>query len=200
MSKYTWLFDNGHGGLVNGIYVTPGKRSPIWSDGRQLFEGVTNRLIIKRIMELCDSANIKYINIVPENNDISLETRVKRANAIAKNTPCIYVSVHCNAGGGTGWEVYTTPGETKSDAIATEFFISAKRFLPNFKMRTDYSDQDPDKENLFYVIAKTSCPAILTENLFMDTLNPDCEFLMSSCGIETIAQLHFEAIKNIELK
>jgi hypothetical protein len=34
----------------------------------------------------------------------------------------------------------------------------------------------------------------------MDTLNPDCEFLMSSCGIETIAQLHFEAIKNIELK
>ena len=52
--------------------------------------------------------------------------------------------------------------------------------------------------SLFYIIKNTNCPAVLTENLFMDTLKPDCEFIMSDAGVETIAQLHFDAIKVIE--
>ena len=37
------LLDNGHGGIINGEYQTPGKRSPVWADGSQLFEGEFNR-------------------------------------------------------------------------------------------------------------------------------------------------------------
>ena len=37
------LLDNGHG------YDTPGKRSPIWPDGSQLFEWEFNRDIVSRI-------------------------------------------------------------------------------------------------------------------------------------------------------
>jgi N-acetylmuramoyl-L-alanine amidase len=198
MSNYHFLMDAGHGGMVNGQYVTAGKRSPVWEDGRQLFEGVFNRKVVRRVVELCAKAGIKCTNLVPEEQDISLSERVVRANALAAKSKCIFISVHANAGGGTGWEIFTTPALTKSDAIATIVFNSARKFLPTFKMRTDFSDGDPDKESLFYIIKNTNCPAVLTENLFMDTLKPDCEFLMSDAGVETIAQLHFDAIKVIE--
>lgn len=197
-SKYTWILDNGHGGIINGQYVTPGKRSPIWPDGSQLFEGVFNRIVVRKIHAMCQSNGIKSVILVPSEKDVSLATRVKEVNKIAKTTPSILVSVHANAGGGTGWEIWTTPGLTKSDAIATEFFVSARNFLPTFKMRTDFSDKDPDKESLFYILRYTNCPAILTENLFMDTYDPDCKFIMSTVGQDIIANLHFDAIQRIE--
>ena len=37
------------------------------------------------------------------------------------------------------------------------------------------------------------CPAVLTENMFMDN-EKDCKFMMSSEGIETLAALHVDAI------
>jgi len=45
MSKFHVYLDNGHGGIVDGQYCTPGKRSPKFEDGSQLFEGVYNREI-----------------------------------------------------------------------------------------------------------------------------------------------------------
>ena len=108
------------------------------------------------------------------------------------------VSVHANAGGGTGWEVYTSPGETKADAIATVFAEEAQRvFVPDgWRMRFDYADGDPDKEAAFYILKHTSCPAILTENFFMDT-EKDCRFIMSDDGREQIADMHVAAIKRV---
>lgn len=105
-----FLLDNGHG--VN----TPGKRSPKWKDGSQLFEFEFNRDIVKRIAKGLDSLAIPYKILVPEEIDISLVERVRRANAIKDS---ILISVHANAGGGTGFEIYTSPGKTQSDSIAT---------------------------------------------------------------------------------
>ena len=33
-SKYVWILDNGHGGIIDGVYQTAGKRSPICSTDR----------------------------------------------------------------------------------------------------------------------------------------------------------------------
>ena len=92
------LLDNGHG------KDTAGKRSPVWADGSQLFEYEFNRDIVRRIAEKLDLYGIPYRILVPEENDISLSERVKRANQIAKdNDGKVYVlSIHANAGGGTG--------------------------------------------------------------------------------------------------
>lgn len=188
------LLDNGHG------KETAGKRSPIWSDGSQLFEWEFNRDIVRRIAEKLQADGVPYRILVPEENDISLSERVKRANEIAKeNNGKVYVlSVHANAGGGTGWEVYTSPGETKADAIATVFAEEAQRvFVPDgWRMRFDYADGDPDKESAFYILKHTSCPAIVTENFFMDT-EKDCRFIMSDDGREQIADMHVAAIKRL---
>lgn len=188
------LLDNGHG------KETAGKRSPVWSDGSQLFEYEFNRDIVRRIVEQLEAENIPYRVLVPEETDIALSERVKRANDIAKeyNNKVYVLSVHANAGGGTGWEVYTSRGQTAADSIATVFAEEATReFVPDgWRMRFDHTDGDPDKEAKFYILTKTTCPAILTENFFMDT-EKDCRFIMSEDGRERIANMHVAAIKRV---
>lgn len=193
MSKVV-ILDNGHG------KETAGKRSPIWGDGSQLFEWEFNRDIVRRIAEKLQADGIPYRVLVPEENDVSLTERARRANEYAKefNGKAYVLSIHANAGGGTGWEVYTSPGQTPSDAIATVFFEEAGReFVPDgWRMRSDYSDGDPDKEANFAILTKTTCPAVLTENFFMDT-EKDCRFIMSEDGRERIANMHVAAIKRV---
>ena len=58
---------------------------------------------------------------------------------------------------------------------------------------TDYTDGNPDIEKDFYIIRHTSCPAVLTENLFMDN-REDVAFLESEEGAKAIVGLHVEGI------
>ena len=115
---------------------------------------------------------------------------------------CIYVSIHVNAAAAdskwhnaTGWEIYTTPGKTKSDDLATCIFNAAKYNLKDKKMRVDLSDGDPDKEANLYVLKHTLCPAVLTENFFMDNKS-DVDYLLSDRGFQEIVRLHVEGILN----
>jgi len=188
------LLDPGHG--VN----TPGKRSPVWSDGTQLFEWEFNRDVVRRIQSRLTSMNLPNTILVKEARDISLKTRCDRANAIYRQYPGSFlISVHGNAapegsqGKAGGWEVWTSYGETESDRIAMFFYAQAKAMLTLYKIRSDYSDGDPDKENQFYILKNTLCPAVLTENLFYDN-EPECRFMLSGYGRELIAKLHVFAI------
>lgn len=190
------LIDNGHG--VN----TAGKRSPLWSDGTQLLEWEFTRDIARRLDTRLAMSGIPTNIIVPEIEDISLKERCARINtAVHHNTvycgrACLLVSIHANAGGGTGWECFTTKGDTMSDSVATLFYESAKLHFPEHKIRADYSDGDPDKEENFYILQHTKCPAVLTENFFMDN-EKDCKLLMQEDFRQEIALMHFDAISNL---
>jgi N-acetylmuramoyl-L-alanine amidase len=184
------ILDAGHG------YNTPGKRSPVWSDGTQLFEWEFTRDIVSRISEGLEKQHIPSIILAKEAIDLPLTLRVARANSIyAEDHKSFLLSVHANAGGGKGWEIWTSPGKTEADKIATIFYQNAKMILSDFVIRNDFTDGDPDKENKFYILAKTHCPAILTENLFYDN-EAECRFLMSDNGRERIAQLHIVSIQS----
>lgn len=191
------LLDNGHGALINNEYQTSGKRSPLWSDGSQLFEGEFNRAIVNGIIEELTRLKIPYVNIAPEYTDITLETRVKRANKYP-STKTFYLSIHSNAGGGTGTEVFSSPGPSKSDLIATIFGEEFQKEFPTEKLRTDFSDGDLDKEQHFYVLTKTNMPAILTENFFMDTETECKNILMTREGRAKIIQYHVAAILRVK--
>lgn len=162
-SKYLWILDNGHGGVIDGVYQTSGKRSPVWPDGEVLYEGEFNRAIVNRLVDMCRSNNIDYVNLVDTQEDIPLKERPEMANKIAKSSdkPCIYVSIHANGfsdESANGWEVFTSPGETKSDPIATILYEKAKAEFPERKMRPSMGDGDPDKEAKFTVLMDTSMP------------------------------------------
>jgi len=199
--KKLWLLDPGHGGIINGIYQTSGKRSPTWQDGpirSILYEGEFNRDIVRQLAGMLKWAGIEHRVIVPEEHDISLAERVRRANEW--NSNAVYVSVHANAGGGTGYEVYTSPGQTKSDEIATVFLDTFAQVFPEAKPRLDISDGDPDKEAKFYVLVKTSMPAVLSESFFMDNEDECKKYLMTPEGRNLIAMAHYQAIAHIEQK
>lgn len=189
MNKYI-IIDAGHGNN------SPGKRSPIWKDGKQLFEWEFNRDIATRIAHKLAYAGIRSRLLVTEKEDIQLSERCRRVNNICRmhgKDNCILISIHANAGGGTGFEVFTSPGNTKADEYATIMIDSLKYSFPKEKIRTDYSDGDADKEARFYMLQKSQCPAILTENLFMDN-ETDCRKLMDDDFREQIADAHVRAI------
>lgn len=116
---------------------------------------------------------------------------------------CLYVSIHTNAAGNgaewmnaRGWSVYTSPCKTKSDILATCLYDEAQKLLPKdskYYVRSDWSDGDPDYEANFYVLTKTKCPAVLTENLFQDN-KADVDYLTSEIGKRTITKIHVDGI------
>lgn len=186
------LLDNGHGSLINGEYQTPGKRKD-WKEKGIIYEGEFNRAIVNGIIEQLTYYKIPYVNIAPEYRDVHLVTRVKRANRYPVNKS-FYLSVHSNAGGGNGSEMFTSPGNTKSDKIATIFGEEFKTTFPEKRLRTDFSDGDLDKEKRFYVLTKTKMPAILTENFFMDNFEEFNEILNTKPGRQKIIDFHVSAI------
>lgn len=199
--KYIWLFDAGHGGIVDGQYMTSGKRSPVWDDGTQYFEGVGNRQIVEKLKKKCDEQYIYNFDVVESNYDVSLSERVKIANQYHKTLgKCIYVSIHSNGfskESANGYSVYTSKGETKSDRIAEVFIDNMMEYFPDHKLRKDTRDGDKDKEAQFYVLRKTICPAILIENFFMTNYR-ECKLLMNEEFQNKIVDCHFKSILQIE--
>jgi len=189
------ILDNGHG------IETKGKRSPVLPDGSQLLEWKYTREIARQVMEPLRSAGVDCFLLVPGELDVSLKKRAQMVNELATkfgSERTILVSIHCNAAGdgskwmtARGWEAWTSIGETKADKLADCFYDEAMRM--GFKVRKDMSDGDPDKEDGLYILKHTLCPAVLTENFFMDNME-DCKFMLSEKGREAIAALHVRSI------
>jgi len=203
-SKFIYLLLAGHGGLINGKYVTPGKRSPIWEDGSVYYEGVGNRDIVDRISNKLDVCGILHHKITTGGVDTGLSRRADVINAYCAmygTDRCVLIEVHSNGFSdpdAKGWEVYSTKGLTKSDAVATIMYEEAQKEFPTERFRKDTKDGDPDKEANFTVIAKSKCRAVLTENFFQTNPHECKDILMKEEGREKIAELHYRAIERIE--
>lgn len=184
------ILDNGHG------LETLGKRSP---DG-VFREYRWCRDFVKLLKSRLEYWGYKVIELVPEEEDISLTARANRANEIyTLHNNCILISIHNNAAGdgskwynATGWEAWTTPGNTRSDRLAEILYEEAE--LKGLRTRKDLSDLDADKEANFTILTKTKCPAVLTENMFMDS-KKDLEFLNSEDGVKTLIDIHLNAVR-----
>ena len=186
------LIDNGHG------IDTPGKRSPDGSFREYKYTREIAKDIVKRLTELGYDASL----LVPETEDISLKERVNRVNNICRKfgtSDVILISIHNNAAGNgewmkaRGWSCYTSEGRTESDIIATFLYASAEECFVGHNLRKELTDGDVDWEAGFYILKKTLCPAVLTENFFMDNKD-DCEYLLSNEGKEAIIACHVKGI------
>lgn len=187
------LLDNGHG------ENTEGKRSPDWTLMEWKYTRQIVKSIHKRLIELGYNAHI----LVPENHDVALGERCKRANKFVDEygrDNVLLISVHCNAAGADGewhkargWQVhtYTNPSQ-ESIRLANELFDTTKEM--GLKVR----QPSPDLKywaNDFWILKRTNCPAVLTENFFQDN-KEDVEFLLSDKGKNSIVKLHVDAIMN----
>ena len=195
MKNLIVILDNGHGENTKGK-CSPDKRLKEWSWTRE----IVNLLYAK-----LSTYGIRTIMLVPEDKDISLSERVKREKSITKTekkngNETLLISIHINAAGGdakwktargwTGWVAQEC--SEKSKQIAQILYAEAEkrglqgnRCVPSTKYWTAN----------FTMLSDTSCPAVLTENLFQDNLE-DVEFLLSDEGKQEIVDLHFDAIVN----
>ena len=196
--KYRWLIDCGHGGMIGGKYVTAPAKMFVFPDGLTIYEGVINRKIGEYLSGLLSEHGIRHEFVSHANLDTKLEFRVNRADQIYEvDKSCIYLSIHSNSGGGSGFEIFTSPGQTKSDKVANIFCEVYQSSFPDIKFRADKSDGDADKEENFYVLRKTDCPALLVENLFFDNRR-EAEILLSEAGQKKIAKCLFDCIVKTE--
>ncbi len=111
---------------------------------------------------------------------VSLVNRCKISNLAAAH---VFVSVHANSFRSPmahGFEVWTSPGDTKADPIATRIYNEGKRTFPTITGRPDLSDGDPDKEARFKVLTGTMAAAVLVETAFIS--NPREEEWLADPG------------------
>lgn len=174
------ILDCGH---YKGV---PGKRSPQWDKG-VLYEWEYVRRLARAIMEELRMLGIPNECITLPEYDVSLSRRAAMVNEICKKKRSILISLHLNAGGGTGWEVFTTTSKNRSDELAKCFCEVFPTIFPNQRLRGP-------KEKDFTILYKSNCPCVLTENFFMD-YKKDYDLLNTKDGFDKIVDLHVKAIQ-----
>lgn len=130
-----------------------------------------------------------------------LALRVNYVNELCRrhgSQNVIYVSIHVNAAGSDGqwhqaggWSVYVSDkASVRSKLLASHLFDAAESH--GLQMRRPMATQKFWEQSL-YVLNRTECPAVLTENLFQDN-RADVDFLLSDEGRHAIERLHVEGI------
>lgn len=192
------LIDNGHGDN------TPGKRSP---DG-SLLEYKWARQMAARLKEALKAQGIDVALVTPEVTDVSITERVRRVNKVCNelgSASVLLVSIHVNAAsngidwaGARGWSVYVSKNASAKSkrcaailtGIAKEREMTGNRAVPaRGYWQWDWTDSD------IALLRNTKCPAILTENFFMDN-KEDAAYLLSEEGKAQICALHADGIIN----
>ena len=215
--KLTVILGTAHGKNVAGKRSPDGKFQE-WQYSREIVERLREELAKRD--DLVDVFVDIPAAEVPLPQQAELTRRVRYVNQLCAHRHterCIYVSIHVDAASSGewknagGWTAYTSPGRTLSDILATYLYEAAEKHLAGYaaKMeegkkkglygsnqkpfRKDTTDGDPDKEANFYVLVRTKCAAVLTENLFQDN-KADVAFLTSEDGKNAIVAMHKEAI------
>lgn len=208
-SNYLWLLDAGHGGIdSNGRYTTAPNKMQTFAEGLTVFEGVVNRAVAERAYKQLQQVGIDFYLIYDEVYDTPLSQRIALANKATTKQhdlyqrKCILLSIHSNAGGGKGFELFTSPGHNDSDEVAKRLAKVYIKNFPEYPWRKG-NGGELDKEEAFAMVGGNKkmpllCAAVLIENLFFDEIN-QAKFLLSEEGQQRIADSIVEWIMDIEL-
>lgn len=184
-------------GTAHGQNVA-GKCSP---DGT-LKEYQWSRQACAKIVKQLQADGYRAIIDTEDINEIGLGNRVQIVNNYCGyfgSSKTVYVSVHVNAAGSdgkwhkaTGWEAHVaTNASDNSKKLSSLLYKEASKY--DFKIRRPLPKQDYWASN-FYVLTKTKCPAVLTENMFQDC-KEDVKYLLSKEGMQTMVDIHVKAIE-----
>lgn len=219
--RYIILVDAGHG------VDTPGKRSPDASlglmDSPYYFrEYAWARKCAAGIVSVLTFEGYNAVLLVPEPNDVPLKERTRRIKkycAIYGAENVIVLSIHNNAAksdkkwhDARGLAIYTSPGKTLSDTLATYIYNAAVEELTKRTyghpygntfgpedgrqkpIRSDWSDGDPDYEAAFWMLSQHPAIAVLVEHMFQDT-KKDVAWLKSDEGLGSCIHFNVEAVE-----
>lgn len=144
-----------------------------------LNESKETRKIAYELMKMLTDTNHIVIPAVYDKNNNNLRAAVETAN---NNDADLFISIHLNAGGGTGCEAYTWKGQKVGQAV---------KALENLK-KLGFRNRGVKDGSSLYVIKNTKMPAVLVEVCFIDN-NQDAD-LFKKLGYTNIAKAIYEAI------
>ncbi|TQS75043.1 N-acetylmuramoyl-L-alanine amidase [Ornithinibacillus gellani] len=119
---------------------------------------------------------------------LSLTERTNMANSWGAN---YLVSIHINAGGGTGFESYTYNGSYAGKPETNRLRAIVHDKIVN---ETAFRDRGKKEEN-FHMVRESNMPAVLTENGFIDH-SSDAEKLKSDAFLNNVARGHAVGLAN----
>ena len=167
------FIDAGHGGTDPGAV------------GNGLQEKNLTLQIATRIKDIL-LAEYNNVSVLMSRTGDQTLTLTQRTNAANNWLADFLLSVHINAGGGTGYEDFVYPGvgaptTTYQNTIHAEIL-----------KLVDYTDRGKKQEN-FHMLRESNMPALLTENGFIDNTN-DATKLKTASFIESLARGHVNGI------
>ena len=171
------VLDAGHATVTSGKQTMNGSRGVVkeWTMNSNVCNKIAN--ILKDY-----DVTIYRTDDTSGKTDVSLSERVKRCN---KYKPDLFVSIHHNAGGGTGTEVYWhTYGTAEDKKVAG---IVAPKLASKTGMRNRGVKQAQ------FAVLGCNATAILVEGGFMDTVS-DYEIITSDKGQQQYAEAVAESI------
>lgn len=171
------VLDAGHATVTSGKQTMNGSRGVVkeWTMNSNVCNKIAN--ILKDY-----DVTIYRTDDTSGKTDVSLSERVKRCN---KYKPDLFVSIHHNAGGGTGTEVYWhTYGTAEDKKVAG---IVAPKLASKTGMRNRGVKQAQ------FAVLGCNATAILVEGGFMDTKS-DYEIITSDKGQQQYAEAVAESI------
>lgn len=171
------FIDAGHGGTDSGAV------------GNGLQEKALTLTIAKKIETLLKSYENVSVRMSRTNDTtLSLTQRTNAANAWGAD---FFLSVHINAGGGTGYEDYrynTLSATSTAGKIQAAIHGAVMNELKPFGV----FDRGAKSAN-FHVLRESNMNAVLTENLFIDT-KTDADLLKRNDVLDAIARGHATGI------
>lgn len=178
MSKVV-VIDAGHGGHDPGAVANGLKEKDLTLN------------IAKRVQEKLKSYNVKVVMTRTSDKYLTLSERARISN---RNKADLFVSIHINAGGGTGFESFIYNGKVSSNTIAFQNAIHSE-----IMKQVKVVDRGKKRANLA-VVRETKAPAVLTECLFIDNSNDASKLKQDAC-LDKFAEGHVLGIvKHLGLK
>ncbi|CDQ41338.1 MULTISPECIES: N-acetylmuramoyl-L-alanine amidase [Virgibacillus] len=175
----TKLFiDAGHGGSDPGAV------------GNGLQEKNVTLAIALKLRDILNSDYEGHSVMLSRTTDqtLSLDQRTAMANSWGAD---YLVSVHINAGGGTGFESYTFNGNYEGKEETNRL----RRLVHHaIVAETDFRDRGIKEAN-FHMLRESAMPAVLTENGFIDNTS-DAAALKSDTFLTAIARGHAVGLAN----
>ncbi len=171
------FIDPGHGGNDPGAV------------GNGIMEKTINLQIAKKLESILENEYEGVETKLSRTGDqtVSLSERTNAANSWEAD---YYISIHVNAGGGTGFESYIFSGGVSSATV------SWQKTMHHAIIRKIGMRNRGMKRANFHVLRETKMPAILTENGFIDTRS-DANQLKNASFLEKIARGHANGVESI---
>ncbi|MCG6182884.1 N-acetylmuramoyl-L-alanine amidase [Anoxybacillus sp. LAT_38] len=175
MKKIKW--DKGHGG----------------SDPGAVANGLKEKDLTHRIVEYAmDYLEANYTGFKQRttragDQTLTLSQRADKANKWGAD---VFISVHINAGKGTGFESFVYNGGVSSQTVALQNVLH-NEILSAMRQFGNITDRGKKRAN-YAVLRETKMPAVLTENLFIDS--NDAKLLKNEAFLKAVGEAHARGV------